>query len=276
MNSDLSCNSVTDELQVLESVFCQSGEFTLHDLNAEAGSARYTITVSDSSNNEQSPNLGSTIAITFAPGPCYPKYLPDISLTSDLLTRKAADKMKTSLIEYASEHLCGEPMAMEIVEWIRLHFKEYANYENQQEMIPESQGTCVTSLLRLDHMRAKGRYIKTLTSWCEELGIMGRIIFVERLILILLEGHQARVKEFILRLKTQKVDVDSSGKACKEKMMSVLSEKPTDKNRFSSFEVSEMGSVQELRKYFDSLNLSQLYDEHLQPLCRHPLQGAIR
>nr|XP_054761213.1 RWD domain-containing protein 3-like [Lytechinus pictus] len=212
-------------------------------------SAQYTITISDSSNNEQSPNLGSAIAITFSQGPCYPKSLPAISLTSDLLTRKASDKMKTSLIEYANEHLCGEPMAMEIVEWIRLHFKEYANYENQQEMIPESQGTCVTSLLRLDHMRAKGRYIKTLTSWCEELGIMGRIIFVERLILILLEGHQARVKEFILRLKTQKVDVDSSGKACKEKMMSVLSEKPTDKNRFSSFEVSEMGSVQELRKF---------------------------
>ncbi|XP_011678718.1 RWD domain-containing protein 3-like [Strongylocentrotus purpuratus] len=279
--SSPSCDEVADELQVIESIFCQSGEFVLHDFNALTGSSRYTIAVSDVPGNSLSPLVGSTLAITFTTTQCYPQSLPVISLTSDLLTRKATDSMKSDLVEYANEHLRGEPMTLEIVEWVRLHFKEYANEDqtlNQPHVVSDRQGGLKVSLLRLDHMRAKARYVKTITSWCAELGIVGRIFFVEKLILILLEGHQDNVKDFILRLKTQKVDVDSNGKGCKEKMMSVLSERHADeeKSSFSSFEVAELESIQSLKKTFDAVNLRELFEEHIQPLCRHPMQGSIR
>ncbi|KAI0236664.1 hypothetical protein LSAT2_012803, partial [Lamellibrachia satsuma] len=51
-----------------------------------------------------------------------------------------------------------------------------------------------TVLLNVDHMRAKVRYTKTVCQWVEELGLSGRLICHERLILILIEGPQDAVK----------------------------------------------------------------------------------
>ncbi|MBN3296659.1 RWDD3 protein, partial [Amia calva] len=82
-----------------------------------------------------------------------------------------------------------------------------------------------TALLLIDHMRARNKYQKTIEKWTLELGLTGRL-FMGKLILILLQGAKETIKEYLLLQKTVKVDVDSTGKKCKERMMRVLCETP--------------------------------------------------
>ena len=51
-----------------------------------------------------------------------------------------------------------------------------------------------TSVLQLDHMRSKNKYIKTIEKWTGELRLTGRLIFMGKLILILIQGQLADIK----------------------------------------------------------------------------------
>lgn len=73
-------------------------------------------------------------------------------------------------------------------------------------------------LLRLDHMRDRPGYSRTLRRWARELGLAGRLLFCgggrcsRGLILVLLEGPAGGAREFQKRLRTCNVDVDSAGR----------------------------------------------------------------
>lgn len=96
-------------------------------------------------------------------------------------------------------------------------------------------GSTQLALLRLDHMHARAAYSRTLRRWAGELGLGGRLLFCSGgggcngrgpagsggggggggaapIILILLEGPASDVKEFVVRLRTRNVDVDSRGR----------------------------------------------------------------
>ena len=97
------------------------------------------------------------------------------------------------------------------------------------------------AVLRLDHMHAGAAYSRTLKGWARDLGLGGRLLFCggrrrrrrrsssssdgrsgskggssssasPPIILILLEGPAPAVKEFVFRLRTRNVDVDSKGR----------------------------------------------------------------
>ncbi|XP_061404524.1 RWD domain-containing protein 3 isoform X2 [Lethenteron reissneri] len=129
----------------------------------------------------------------------------------------------------------------------------------------EVKGT--VALLRLDHMRARARYTRTIEGWVAKLGLMGRLLFYNKLILVLLQGSLCSIREYIVLQKTSKVDVDSSGKRCKEKMMSVLWEgtMSTRQYRFSDFCVLEISSTNELGKVFEEAQLGELYHQCVVP-----------
>ncbi|ELK30704.1 RWD domain-containing protein 3, partial [Myotis davidii] len=126
----------------------------------------------------------------------------------------------------------------------------------------EAEGPWMT-LLHLDHMRAKARYVRTVRQWAAALGLTGRLMFMGRVILLLLQGHRDRVKEYLVLQKTSRVDVDSSGKRCRERMASVLWEAraPPGHSRFLAFEVKEFSSLDELRKEFETAGLEALFPE---------------
>ncbi len=102
-------------------------------------------------------------------------------------------------------------------------------------------------LLHIDHMRREREYIEMIANWVEELGLCGKLIFCgpkgapKPLILLHLRqqgraggggggggrAHTAAssadaISEYLRRHRTSTVDVDSKGRPCKEKMMSVL------------------------------------------------------
>ena len=149
----------------------------------------------ESSSAEKAPLLN----VTFIINEDYPDVSPpDVSISSVQLTRDRCARLKKNLIEYA-ESLLGQPMIMDLIMWVKenvnhLNVDESNNVEEcDSQPNPDGQTQGVT-LLHLDHMRAKTKYIKTIRKWTEELALTGRLLFHKHLIFILLQGSVSNLK----------------------------------------------------------------------------------
>lgn len=111
------------------------------------------------------------------------------------------------------------------------------------------------ALLRLDHMRNKGAYTRTIKAWAKELGLTGRLVFQGLLILIVLEGESSDVAQYILRQRTQVVDLDSHGRKCRERMMDVLMQRDCSRRAFDEFRDVELCSAAEVAALLSSVGL---------------------
>lgn len=103
------------------------------------------------------------------------------------------------------------------------------------------ENECVVVVVHIDHMNDPGGYLKLLKKWTAQLGLWTRIIFVgggpnsgggggtkqtaaaARVsnILCVLRGEPEATRAFLQRLRTQPVDVDRSGRPCKERQSTV-------------------------------------------------------
>ncbi|XP_053447009.1 RWD domain-containing protein 3 isoform X2 [Nycticebus coucang] len=207
----------------------------------------------------------------------YPLCLPGISVNSEHLTRAQCVAVKEKLLEQA-ENLLSEPMVHELVLWIQQNLGSVLTQPetgsgSEKCAFPTSttveDGLWMT-LLHLDHMRAKTKYVKTVEKWASDLRLTGRLMFLGKIILILLQGDRSSIKEYLILQKTSKVDVDSSGKKCKEKMISVLfeTEVQTEHKRFLAFEVKEYSALDELQKEFETAGLKKLFSEFVVGLVK--------
>ncbi|XP_050163426.1 RWD domain-containing protein 3 isoform X2 [Myiozetetes cayanensis] len=206
----------------------------------------------------------------------YPSTVPDISVNSDQLTRAQCMDVKDKLLEQAKKHL-SEPMVHDLILWIQQHLKDVIKQSATvcNEKTTLSKGASAEDgiwmlLLHLDHMRAKAKYVKTVEKWASDLRLTGRLMFMGKIILILLQGDRSSIKEYLILQKTSKVDVNSSGKKCKEKMMSVLceTEVQSQHKRFQKFEVKEYSTLKELQKEFETAGLTALFSEFVPPLLK--------
>ncbi|XP_038649838.1 RWD domain-containing protein 3 [Scyliorhinus canicula] len=202
--------------------------------------------------------------------PDYPTCLPDISIGSDQLTRKQCCDLKQSLLRYA-ETLVAQPMVYELMMWLQQNCDgaiepftgDKASGSDSLQQRCSTHDAAWMALVHLDHMRAKAKYIRSIEKWTSDLGLAGRLMFMGKLILILLQGQRKAIKDYLVLQKTSKVDVDSSGKRCKEKMISVLCEEKLQAGqiRLTSFAVKEFTSGAEMHQEFEALGLSDVYDK---------------
>ncbi|KAI1883093.1 hypothetical protein AGOR_G00241690 [Albula goreensis] len=251
-----------DEIAVLSAIYCEKDEFTLLEESDEKGLV-FRVQVAVES------GFGKTrLSLVFHLPSDYPHCLPEISISSDQLTRKQCQHARQRLLEKASE-LQPEPMVHELLLWLQQNFADIAGSEQPagvtsvtEDEVPQVNSQLWMALLLLDHMRAKAKYIKIIEKWTSELELTGRLL-MGKLILILLQGTRKSIKEYLHLQKTVKVDVDSTGKKCKERMMSVLCEAPLRKQhkQLTSFEVKEFSSVEELKREFEMAGLIELYQE---------------
>lgn len=162
-------------------------------------------------------------------------------------------------------------MIMELVMWLQENTKDFLCSDNISTASKSASGNLCADktviLLKIDHMRSKNRYIKTITRWVQELNLSGRLFFVSSLIFLLLAGKDSDVREYLRRHKTCNVDVDSSGKPCKERMMNVLvQEQAPSKLRISDFDKEECISTIQLTERFMELQLGDVFKEYIKPL----------
>ena len=131
----------------------------------------------------------------------YPSCLPGIVVNSEHLTRAECEIVKEKLLEQA-ETLWSEPMVHELVLWIQQnlrHILKRPETGGGSEKCTSAASTVVddglwTTLLHLDHMRAKTKYVKTVEKWASDLRLTGRLMFMGKIILILLQGDRNNIK----------------------------------------------------------------------------------
>ncbi|CAL1536693.1 unnamed protein product [Lymnaea stagnalis] len=133
-----------------------------------------------------------------------------------------------------------------------------------QKVRSRNDSKTVTCVLQLDHMRSKQSYTKLIKKWILELGLTGRLCFCQKIILIILQGNISAVKEYIVKNRTTNVDVDSKGRSCKERMLTVLCEIPCDINtKFQDFAVLDLQTPRELQVLFSSSSMGDVYKEYV-------------
>lgn len=244
-----------DEISVLSSIYCGKDEFQLLEESVHKGFVfRIKLLV------EAIP-----VNIVFHLSPDYPQCLPAISVSSEDLSRQQCQSVKERLLVKAVE-LQSEPMIHELLSW----FQENPSGSIMMPSIEpprKNEHSTWVALLHLDHMRAKTKYVKIIEKFTSELGLTGRL-FLGRVILILLQGPRGNIKEYIHLQKTAKVDIDSSGKKCKEKMMTVLCEYPLSDGlqQLPTFDVKEFLTLEDLKMEFQAVGFSHMYEEFVPSL----------
>ncbi|XP_046883393.1 RWD domain-containing protein 3 [Hypomesus transpacificus] len=268
---------VLDEIAALSAIYCDKDEFEVLEDSDEQGTV-FCIQVSADKSTGESVYL----RLVFRLPPGYPARLPEVSVSSEQLTRKQCRLLRESALQRAGV-LAPEPMVLELVRWVQETLSEQSldpgwsgeqqggeeMKQREEEERRREEGAGWTALLLVDHMRSRERYVKMIRRWSSELQLVGRL-FLGPLILVLLQGPHANIKEYIHLQRTVKVDVDSSGKRCKEKMMKVLYEQPSSSSKqpkqMSSFEVVEFSSLDQMRRAFEDVGQLELFQEFVPTL----------
>jgi hypothetical protein len=120
-------------------------------------------------------------------------------------------------------------------------------------------------IFEIDHMRDRKRYLNNLKSWVRDLALCGRLVTGQRRILLALTADAAEpLREFEKRLRASKVDVDSRGRPCKERMAKVLCLVIWEAmmQPENSFEVTD---CDDLRAELERLGLAEPFDKSVRP-----------
>ncbi|XP_062272486.1 RWD domain-containing protein 3 isoform X1 [Scomber scombrus] len=247
-----------EEVSALSSIYCAEGEFLLLQQSAQDG---LVVQINSTVGGERRLD----VSLVFHLHPRYPSCPPDVSVSSTALSRSQCHDIKQKLLDQAAA-LPPEPMLHQLVEWLQ-DVEVTEDCRGGKEEVKESDKEEEwTAVLSLDHIRSRNRYIALLERWSQQLQLTGRLL-LGRSILVILQGARASIKEFCRLLKTVKVDVDSSGKKCKERMMKVLIETPSPsscEHSLQGFIVKSYQSLPELTAAFQEINMTELYQQ-IQP-----------
>ncbi len=138
------------------------------------------------------------LSATYTLSKDYPHQCPGLSVASSDLTKESCNRIRNDVLKYG-EGLVPQPMIMDLNMWIQQNMSSYRKQVQSVQGPAETEQMWLT-LLSLDHMRSKSKYIKTIQKWTSELGLTGHLIFVDKDILILLCGSQESIK---VRMKKQ-------------------------------------------------------------------------
>ena len=229
-----SYEAIVEEMEVLKAVFCNPDEFAAISWPSteSRGPASFKINLACNTAEEEavaSSSVRFTVEMNVILPLQYPDVLPNVSLSCTNISKANLQTLRYELYEYAAG-LPAQPKIMELAMWLQQRASCYYRAptcpkKNNQK---GDDSPCSLVLLRLDHMRNRTRYVKLLCSWAKELNVKGSLFFARHLILVLLAGTQPAVKEYVRRHKSCNVDVDSHGKPCKERMITVLTHREQD------------------------------------------------
>ncbi|XP_008300296.1 RWD domain-containing protein 3 isoform X2 [Stegastes partitus] len=250
-----------EEVSVLSSIYCGAGEFQLIQQSAQDG---LVVQINCAGVGDR----GLDVRLVFHLHPDYPSSPPHISISSTGLSRAQCHSIRQKLLDRAAA-LAPEPMVHQLVECSQLCVEVTEDCRGGEEAVEETEkGEEWTAVLLLDHIRSQNRYIGLLERWSHQLQLSGTLLLGQS-ILVILQGFKPDIKEFCRRLKTVKVDVDSSGKKCKERMMKILIESPWCVSRhhcLQGFVVKNYQSLSELPAAFQELHMTELYQQILPSL----------
>ena len=220
---------ISDELQVLNSIFCGKDEFLLD------GSRIGTDTELPCRNLVEGKikHLHLSVKILYETIEMrlnvlldkeYPTSLPEISILSSQVTRKKTFEIQELMKEYAKQSLIqfSEPIVLKLIEWLREKIPDICAETEVTKKSTINDDKLHICVLKFNHMRSRKKYLKIISNWIKELNLTSCVLFWEKTIIEIIEGFKSDINMYLKRLRTCTVDVDSAGRACKERMMDVL------------------------------------------------------
>ena len=261
-------SDVSEELEALRAIYCNEGELSIDENALDTESGRIMVRILIAAETEAMSPTGDII-LSMVINKEYPKQVPIVSLSSQFVSRKNCDILKSELLQYA-ETQQGNPMLMDLIIWTQENWMRYQKQSSVSALVKPDEEIFWT-LLHLDHMRSKAKYTKTIQKWTKELNLCGRLMFCDKLILILLHGSENSIKEYLHLQRTVNVDVDSKGRNCKERMLSqVTPPQPLEyqMHQFEDFQVLDVALRNDLKQSFESFGLLSTFTEHIQTLSR--------
>ncbi|KAM4743784.1 RWD domain-containing protein 3 isoform 2-T2 [Anableps anableps] len=253
-------DAAIEEVSVLSSIYCRDGEFQIVRQSAQDG-----LVVQLNCTGGRDGEL--LVSVVFRLDLGYPSCPPHISISSTGLSKNQCHNIRQKLMTRAAE-LPPEPMLHQLVQYLQECAELTEHHTGEEEGEEKDKQQEWTAVLSLDHIRSRNRYIGLLERWGQQLQLTGRLLLGHDPLIILL-GERANIKEFCRRLKSVKVDVDSSGKKCKERMVKVLAETPSSspcQHCLQGFVVKDYKSLSELTAVFEELNIPELYQQMLPTL----------
>ncbi|GMH35433.1 hypothetical protein BSKO_03301 [Bryopsis sp. KO-2023] len=211
-------------------------------------------------------NDSGTLSVSV--GLSYPEAPPQLSVACEWLKRSQIDDILLEVQTFvdASSKLADRCLFSAVERFENLIEENYTEFSKQskENLALASKGKpnphpgLNVAVLRIDHMHDRGGYTKIIVKWAGELGLTGRLIFCRSFIFVLLEGAEPDIDEYLLRKRTVVVDVDSRGRKCRERKMSVLVRRPCSSRAFSEFEVVESDEVGYVDSLFEKVGLGAL------------------
>ncbi|XP_027460194.1 RWD domain-containing protein 3 isoform X2 [Zalophus californianus] len=169
-----------EELSALAAIFCGPDEWKVLSRSETDGTVFRILTKAEGLKGADVP-----LELVFHLPLNYPSCLPGISVHSEHLTRAQSMTVKEKLLKQA-ENLLSEPMVHELVLWIQQNLRHVLNQPDTgsgSASCTFATGTIVDdglwlTLVHLDHMRAKTKYVKTVEKWASDLKLTGRLMFM--------------------------------------------------------------------------------------------------
>ena len=246
-----------DFTEVIEAIYCDVGEFTRL------------------SSNVVRVKFEENCFLTLEIDQQYPNSSPRTSVDIELFSREDSDTFnKVHEEKHENIHLTHTLPTQEISEFSKslgdgvdhklsviLDFAKEKYNLMKVEVKQEANVIKVDTemlVIKIDHMRKSGQYVKTLETWADNLAVHAALFVSSKQGLILvMEGSSSSISKYLLQWKTQNIDVDSRGKQCKEKMIQILYRQTSCENN-----VIETGlkNRSENSGYFQTIDCNDLFE----------------
>lgn len=205
------CEQWLDELELLQSVFSQPGEFLVEDEDAlsqvKAFSQDLCVALPSSVScsvhlSVDHNGLKATLSVLCRLGQDYPNTLPEVSVRSDGLSRVDQDNMNADLHEFMTASITpGEQCLLSVVEWARGNAEGYLSQSHNchASASPDTPGTdddkhFCRMWLYMHHIYSKTKR-RNILSTASELELTG-FSLPGKPGVVCVEGDVQRTKEF--------------------------------------------------------------------------------
>ena len=125
-----------------------------------------------------------------------------------------------------------EQKMLAIIDFCKHTYENFKDDDKREAKVHEIEEEIL--IVKIDHMRKSGSYIRTLESWSTQLGLVTLVITSrDQGIVLLSHGDKCQMTKFLLNWKSTNIDVDSKGKPCKERMIQILHREKVDDKHIS-------------------------------------------
>ncbi|XP_032776471.2 RWD domain-containing protein 3 isoform X1 [Daphnia magna] len=226
-------DDIVDEIQALSAILCEDQEFQVQSIDEKE------VMLMIHPHQIKNHLITLTVILDIK---SYPVSSPQLSVQSSRLSRAELHILDT-LIKEEAYKLQGQVTILSLVEWLVRYCNRY-----EEKTIPTAESLAgdaeheYTTIVHLHHIRSKIIYVKTLSQWFRELDLHGVLISYRRWIFLMVSGEKNNLQVFsvaktslidqlircpwsqlyLKRHRTQNVDIDSVGRPCKERMLTVL------------------------------------------------------